>query len=280
MSIDVNIAWDKLHTRLADDQLLDPGAKTVAMPFITKMKWAAAIVVLCICGGAAGLFLFPTKDAAQLFTLHNNEAANTLVSTLRDGSIVYLTDGATLTCPEHFATNKRQVALQGEALFDVHSDRDCPFLIETESAVVEVLGTAFNIKSGGSKLFELSVQRGLVRITLKATGVQTLVEAGETVRLEANHQLQKEQSTGQQQFIQYTEKMRFKDEPLDNIVNVINRISGKPIVFADNLLAGQEKMTITFDNNTPSDMVELLCVAMNLTHTDNGDSIVIAPSTP
>lgn len=273
--LDVDKAWDKLHARLVEEQLLEPkNAKRIGTPFITKMKWAAAIIVLCICGGAAYLYLFPEKETRQLFTLHNNEAFNILVSTLNDGSIVYLAGGATLTCPERFATNRRQVSLQGEALFDVHSDRDCPFLIETEPVVVEVLGTAFNIKTESGESFELAVQRGLVKVTVKATGAQTLVEAGEKVQLGANSQLVKEQSSERQEFARYTEKMRFKDERLENIVHVINKISDKPIVFSDNALKDME-MTITFSNNTVGEMVELLCEGMDLTYTDDGEEIVI-----
>jgi len=272
MSIDVNKAWDKLHARLADEQLLGrDGVKT--MPFIAKMRWAAAIVVLCICGGLVLLF-FPNKKTEQLFTIHNNEASNTLVSTLNDGSIVYLTTGATLSYPKRFDSGIRQVTLQGEALFDIRGDKDRPFLIETESTVVEVLGTTFSIKSNGRESFELSVQRGLVKTTLKATNVQELVEAGETVRLKSNHQLQKELSSDRQ-FTQYTEKMRFKDERLDHIIHVINKISDKPIIFADSLSAGM-KINVTFDNNTPTDMIELICQGFHLMHAVDGNHIVIA----
>ena len=276
MSIDTNKAWDKLHTRLADEQLLSrDDVKTGALPLIAKMRRVAAIVVLCICCGAAVLLFFPDKETEQLFTLHNNETSNTLVSTLNDGSIVYLTDGATLTYPKRFDSDKRQVTLQGEALFDIRGDKDCPFLIETESTVVEVLGTAFSIKSGGRESFELSVQHGLVKATLKATNAQALVEAGETVRLNDNHQLLKEISGNQRQFAQYTEKMRFKDERLDRVIHVINKISDKPVIFADSLSVGME-INVTFDNNTPTDMIELICQGFNLTHTVDGEHIVIA----
>ena len=274
--LDVDRAWDRLHTRLADEQLLGPDdAKKVTVSFITKVRWAAAIIVLCICGGGAYLYLFPAKETEQLFTLHNNEASSTLVSALDDGSMVYLTDGATLTCPEHFATDRRQVTLQGEALFDIRSNKNCPFLIETESAMVEVAGTTFNIKSDGSESFELSVQHGLVKVTVKTTGAQTMVEAGETVLLKANGQLQKEPTRVLQPFNRYTEKMRFKDERLCNIVHVINKVSDKPIVFADSLLAERERMSVTFANNTPDEMLHFVCIAMGLTCTDNGEKIVI-----
>lgn len=50
--------------------------------------------------------------------------------------------------------------LQGNALFDVVGSRSRPFLIETDLVRIEVLGTAFNVKSDELRPFELSVQEG------------------------------------------------------------------------------------------------------------------------
>ena len=48
-----------------------------------------------------------------------NREKPTLVKTLEDGSVVYLAQESTLKYPEHFAEDKREVNLQGEAFFDV-----------------------------------------------------------------------------------------------------------------------------------------------------------------
>ena len=272
--LDIDKAWERLHSRLVDDQLFHPGTKVVVMPFVTKMKWAAAVVVLCVLSGAIGLYLNLEKESSPLISIHNGDKTNTLVKTLEDGSVVYLTSGATLSCPERFAAEKRQVSIQGDALFDIQSNRDCPFLIETEMVIVEVLGTTFNIKTAGKESFELSVQHGIVKATLKTTGASTLVASGETVRLEDQQQLLKEQSDDQHQFANYSEKICFKDESLENIVHVINKMSNKPISIADDSLKNRE-ITIPFNNNTVEEMVGLLCEVLNLKYTDDGKEIVI-----
>jgi len=268
--VDVNRAWDKLHTRLVDEQLIGQNAKTVVMPFITKIRCVAAIVVLCDFSGIIGLYLNVKNESKSLVSIHNGDIFNTLVKTLEDGSVVYLAGGATLTCPERFTGNKRQVSLQGDALFDIHNDKDCPFLVETEPVVVEVLGTKFNIRTTDKNSFELSVQHGLVKVTMKTTGVHTFVKTGETVRLNDHLQLLKES----QQFARYTEKMQFKDERLENIVHVINKMSEKPISINDNTLKNRE-ITISFSNNTVEEMIGLLCTVLDLNYTDERDEIVI-----
>lgn len=55
--------------------------------------------------------------------------------------------GDFVTISRAFFTGKREVKLQGNALFDVVGSRSRPFLIETDLVRIEVLGTAFNVKS-------------------------------------------------------------------------------------------------------------------------------------
>ena len=95
------------------------------------MKWAAAIIILCV-SVATAIFLGQERTPeTTLLTLHNNEASTTLVTTLEDGSIVYLADNSQLSYPEHFQREKREVSLLGNALFDVSGNKERPFLIET-----------------------------------------------------------------------------------------------------------------------------------------------------
>jgi len=266
-TIDVNKAWDQLYTRLENEELLVSERKKI--PFIVKIKRIAAVIVLCIIGGAFAVY-FGLKENEQLISIHNNDNFNTLVSTLEDGSIVYLASGTILSHPEKFAADKRYVSLQGEAQFNVQSNKNCPFIIETQTVMVEVTGTEFNIKSTEKDAFELYVMNGSVMVTLKSNGVSDLIESGEMVCLN-NNRLQKSLLKNP---TNYTQKMQFKDENLDNIVRVINTLSDKPIVFADSKLKKLE-MTITFNNNTIIEMVGLLCEIFDLKYSENENDIVI-----
>ena len=78
----------------------------------------------------------------NLLTRRNSETATTLVTTLEDGSVVYLAGNTSLKFPEHFSSDRREVSLQGNALFEVAGNRKRPFVIETEDTRIEVLGTA------------------------------------------------------------------------------------------------------------------------------------------
>ena len=67
---------------------------------------------------------------------------------LSDGTAVKLNAGSTIKYPVQFVEgNPREVEIWGEAYFDVTKDPDHPFLVNTNSIQVKVLGTKFNVSS-------------------------------------------------------------------------------------------------------------------------------------
>ena len=66
---------------------------------------------------------------------------------LPDGSKVWLNAASSLTYPEIFVGKERKVKLTGEAYFEVAKNKNMPFIVNTQSQNVEVLGTHFNINS-------------------------------------------------------------------------------------------------------------------------------------
>ena len=266
-------AWNELYSRLEQDNLIPArGQKRLMRPVFAGM--AAAIAVLCLCG-ALGIWLLNDwgTDERRL-SLKNGPEDNTLVTTLEDGSIIYLAQDATLSYPEHFEADKRLVKLDGNALFDVSGNKQRPFLIETKYTTIEVVGTAFNVKNNGKNDFELSVQRGLVKVTRLDNGESSFVKAGETVILNKNLFL-KSPTSDMDQFARYTERIQFKDETLANIVRVINRMSSQPVQLSSSELENR-RLTVSFYDNSPAAMTELICLALGLTSEQKEDTLVIS----
>ena len=65
--------------------------------------------------------------------------------TLSDGTKVWLNSGSKLIFPSAFKTDKRQVYLEGEAIFEVVHNQKMPFLVNSKDHQIEVLGTVFNV---------------------------------------------------------------------------------------------------------------------------------------
>jgi ferric-dicitrate binding protein FerR (iron transport regulator) len=85
--------------------------------------------------------------------------------TLADGTHVWLNAQTTLLFPTQFKGDIRQVKLDGEAFFDVTSDKSHPFIVTTSKYHVRVWGTKFNlIAYSKSDVFETSLFEGAVEV--------------------------------------------------------------------------------------------------------------------
>lgn len=268
-------AWERLYARFEKDNLLAEMPNRKPRRFI--LGWAAVAAAM-IAGVIFTLTLWstsePDADTRNFVTQENQEAA-TLVKTLEDGSVVYLAQASTLQYPEHFDTDKREVNLQGEAFFDVAKKPEQTFLIDTEKVRVEVLGTAFDVRSNENTPFSLSVLRGKVKVSLKQ-GSQTLyVNAGETVILQ-NKGLQIDPTKYSGRFDRYTKNIRFKDECLEDVLRVINmESSGRQIETLSPAL-GKKRLTVEFSDNSPESVAELICWTFNLKCAREGNKLILS----
>ena len=66
---------------------------------------------------------------------------------LADGTRVWLNSESSLRYPENFSGNTREVYASGEVFLEVAKDKDKPFFVHFNNKKVEVLGTAFNVRS-------------------------------------------------------------------------------------------------------------------------------------
>ena len=67
--------------------------------------------------------------------------------TLSDNSSIWLNSGSKLIYPARFAAEKREVYLEGEAIFEVSHNKERPFHVITRDMEVKVLGTVFDISA-------------------------------------------------------------------------------------------------------------------------------------
>lgn len=271
---DTDIAWQRLYGRLENDGLLDgEDEKRPRLSGKILMRGVAAVALVAVCATAAYYFLADGRPAADRVVLNNKAGAPTLVTTLEDGTIIYLKDQASLEYPKSFGTNRREVALRGDAFFEVSRQAERPFIIDTQEATVEVLGTAFNIKEGDGKEFSLSVRQGEVRVTSKRSKESVHVGAGQTALLRPGR-LAVVPTDDYRQFRAYMDHIHFKDQRLGDVVRFLNDNSPAVRFSIEPQLAGRH-FTVTFYHNTPETMAMLICKALNLDYMQAGDTIYI-----
>ena len=164
--------------------------------------------------------------------------------------------------PRHFAEDSREIYLKGDAFFEVSSNKQRPFVIETQQARIEVVGTTFNVRSKDNESFSLSVRTGKVKVTSKKSGESVFVTAGQTALLR-DDQPRALQTRDFDQFNRYLKFIHFKDQRLSNVVRIINENTDS-IQLKISPELGDRLLTVTFHNDSPQTMAQLICLALNL----------------
>ena len=268
-------AWDKLYDRLQEEKLIPEQRVAVKSRLVYNLVRIAAVLVILLGIGAVVYINMSRNPEVEMVQLNTGNEENTLIKTLADGSVIYIARNSRFSFPEVFEFGSRNVELKGEAFFDIAPNPDKPFIIETEEALIEVLGTAFNVKTQNGKGFELFVNRGKVKVTLKKDPAHSeMVIAGEKISTIKNR-LVKSKHFVNEDTSWYKQRMHFKDETLKNIINVLNRNFNTTFVLADNEI-GKHKLTVTFFDETAETMTELICVTLNLKSQTINGSVVLS----
>ena len=148
-AIDVQPAHSGAILRLADGRVidLDSASGEVAEGFVK-----------------VGNQLKVTSSAVAYATLEC-PAGRTLSTMLADGTQVWLNAGSSIRFPTAFSGEKRVVEMKGEAYYEVAKDARRPFIVQTGTDEIEVLGTHFNINGNtASGLVQTTLLEGKVKV--------------------------------------------------------------------------------------------------------------------
>lgn len=142
-SFDVAAGWARVAESLELSNAPQQ-APVVAMP--ARRRWLAlsgALAAVLVLGLLLNRFAFTPAALTVVETVAGQQKQ----VTLPDGSQVWLNAGTRLTYPPAFDATTRTVSLQGQAYFEVVHRDVLPFRVQTDEAVVTVLGTRFDVHS-------------------------------------------------------------------------------------------------------------------------------------
>ncbi len=136
-------------------------------------------------------------------------------ATLPDGSEVYINSDSKLTFPSKFGGEKREVILEGEALFKVKKS-SVPFTVICNNSSTTVLGTVFNIRSGESS-DRITLSSGSVKVSDPANSESVLIVPDQQAYVSTSGI--KVESVDVNEILAWTEgKYYFRNIPLDEII--------------------------------------------------------------
>lgn len=245
---------------------------TRRLTLIRTFSAAAAVLLLCLSTWTVYLYMQPVSI----------ETVSTLAETrtvhLPDGSTVTLNHYSSISYPEKFKSGNREVELNGEAYFEVSKDKKHPFIVQTETIDVQVLGTHFNVDAyrdnpdvrttllTGS--VAVSNKNNSVRMVLKPNEIAIYNKVEQKLTRKALENAKDEISWRHGEFI-------FDDLPLQEIVRELSNSFGASIRISDTALQDY-RITARFRNG--EDLKTILSVLHNAGYFDysqNDKQIII-----
>jgi ferric-dicitrate binding protein FerR (iron transport regulator) len=146
------------------EQTLPQSGKPIKRIFLELAKIAAIVCITFSCSYYFLSHLSEKEEEIVMQTLHI-PAGQRAELTLTDGTKVWLNALTTLTFPNKFTKDSREVYLDGEAYFDVSHNAEKVFTVNTSRYLVNAYGTEFNVSAySRNDLFETALIDGSVEV--------------------------------------------------------------------------------------------------------------------
>lgn len=272
-NVDVDAAWQKVEGRTI---IKNKPQLEVVKPTINTFLWLKIAAVLVI---GFSIFWWFSNNAVNppetiaYKTMKANDSS--LLVSLPDGSRVTLNANSSLTYPETFDGNLRNVSLNGEAFFDISRDTSKPFTIDAGDANIRVLGTSFlvqNIKDSG---VVVSVATGKVRLTKKGNEANVELVKGEQGFL-AKTEIQptKQPIENINYLAVYNRVLRFENTPLNIVIKDLENYFKVKFDVEESTIEGC-RITAKFEESSLKEILTTLKIYFSWEIQENNNTIII-----
>ena len=133
------------------------------------------------------LLSFDSRRAKPGIATLKVPAGRSLSVQLSDGSTMVMNSFTEVSFPLVFDERQRKIAVKGEVYFSVSKDPTRPFMVETPSGAVQVLGTEFNLNSYGESAMKVTLVSGSVKVVTAKS--QLTLKPGSTAVTDENHKI-------------------------------------------------------------------------------------------
>ena len=264
--------WDQMKNMIPDlkqkSQVEESKVKTRSIIYYTYRIAAVLLVGLLIGFGLT----YGTRLLSHTQIVARDQPVDVI---LEDGTLITINRDSRIRIKKKFVTTERKVFLTGEAWFDVARDTASPFVIDAGSALVEVLGTSFNVNAyRENPVVEITVESGVVALTAREEKQEQIVlKAGNGGKY---HKQKKEleliPTSDPNQISWKTRDLYFDGSSLQEVVDLINQVYDAHLVISNKALASCQ-ITVTFKDQSLDAILNVLESTLDLEILREGNQI-------
>lgn len=193
--------------------------------------------------------------------------------TLPDNSYVVMPPGSEITYQAAFTS--RQIKLKGEGYFKVHPSSQSPFIVETEELKIQVLGTAFNVRTSPEQII-VQVNNGAVLVSGRTSAVTLKGGQGciyhrasrtfDTISISENER---------NSYAYATRELHFQHTSLSEVVRQVSKAYNVEIRL-ENEKTADCRISTAFENKSLSYVLDVITESLDLQYRTEGNVIYIS----
>ena len=271
--IDLDAEWHVLESRMEESDkviTLQPVRKRSASFYVGRIAVAAMLAVILTFTGIYTVNRFGYKTLATM------DQPEELV--LPDGSTVTLNYFSSLKYPRRFSGEMRKIELEGEGFFEVKSDPEHPFVINTRDVDIKVLGTSFNVNAySENAAVEVIVKTGEVAVTRHGEVPRTIIlkPGNKGVYKKTEETLEITQEIDRNYLAWKTKSFVFEDQTLLDVSKQLNKVYQAEIIIDSDSLK-DARITTTFNDQSLDAILNVLSATLDLDVRKSNGQIILS----
>jgi transmembrane sensor len=271
---DIDGAWNVLAGRLMNDEKLTSPVVQLENPgrFI-YLKIAASLLIVLLAGAATWKYFNSSiaLTSSETRIAAGDEKEEIL---LPDGTRVWLNAHSELHYKNDFGKTTRNVTLAGEAFFDV-TKTGIEFTVSTQSLVVQVKGTKFNVTVFADGRERATLEEGKVELQIKGQNKPIEMSPGDQVTFnDRSNELIREVVNAASYSVWKERELHFENATLGEIVEQLE-IRFHVNVSIDPKIAERESLSMTIRDETLGEVLELIAISSTLHYKIDEKNVVI-----
>ncbi|RKD87972.1 FecR family protein [Mangrovibacterium diazotrophicum] len=269
--VDLRHVLRKIHHDIQKDDATPANYKQVAFRWYSRVA-AVLMLPLFIASLYTGIKYYQTLDSVA--EIHAPKGSR-IQFHLPDGSAGYLNGGSSLTYAANFKNNRR-LQLNGEAYFEVEKDRSHPFVVQTNPANIQVLGTKFDVRaySEDDELIT-TLEEGSVEIFNKANNTTSRLSPGEQNRIDTQSGSMSTNSVNTKFYTSWKEEtLQLDNTPFADVLKQMERWYGVDFIVEKDMKETQN-YTMTIKTESLREMLQLMALTTAFRYEINGNKVII-----